>query len=321
MLDIVGEKETSDRWRDLINPHKWAAEFQSQLTPANEFDRTLNLKPEQVGLEDMLRQTYGSSGRRITSVWHGTIDPLTFARTSDDSFYKAWGEVSADGGTMKGFEAYGTSLRAIELEARGVKSGLTDDQLKAAQIATTGKAKAQYARGWATYQRVKNAAMEYVKDSGLWSEDKLNTIREMNQNHTSFARIMQPKGFGSRGFLTRNPVRRIAGSENQKLGMVQADIGNLYTMIAMANRNRARARRCSQVPRQRAALSSSAISTPRSSRRSAVASRTCWRASCSIRMASRTRKKNSPRWRTCGTTAASNPSMGTIHSRSKNRAS
>lgn len=230
-------------------------QYVSELGPAMSVDRLLNAegmtKPTdtRMNTEDMFRQTYGSAQRAGHFVKYGTLDPLAVDRnggnlmvgkTSDDSFVKAYALAAERGGMAKGFDAYRIAKRTVEKAGQGINIG--PDAMKAGAL--VGKTEKIYGPASAMINRVKNASLDYARDSGVFSPEQTDIIKKYNEHHVAFRRIMGDdeaplQAARGRGFRASDPTKIMEGSDRKIIDPVTADIDNLHNIIKMADRNRA----------------------------------------------------------------------------------
>ena len=240
ILDNVAPQAKFPLIPDWMKPSKWFAGFQAQLKPARNLDSRLNITPEEFGIEDMMRQTFASKERAGYFFRYGTIDPITMEKTSDASFLRAFEAVKEDGGNLKDFWAWRLAARTVELGKRGIRSGI-DPDLAAAFLKSPENA-GKYDRGMQIMQEAKDGSIDYARDSGMLTRAGAESMKDLNQAHVVLRRVMDPTynpPSPGRGFRTRMPVRKIEGSDRRIVDPMTAEIDNLSTIIAMADRNRA----------------------------------------------------------------------------------
>lgn len=134
------------------------------------------------------------------------------------------------------FRAYLVSRRGLELEGRGIKSGIRPEAMRAT-AERLGEKYEPLARELDEYQ---NHVVNYLVDSGMLSAETAAAMREMNQNYVPFFRVMENAG----GFLAsgksltgRNLIRRIKGSGRDIIDPLESIIKNTYAMIEAAEKN------------------------------------------------------------------------------------
>lgn len=232
-----GKVATQDRTSIWNNAKTIYRQFVTELFPARVLDDQFKPDSKSLGIEDMLRQTYASRERAGYFMRYGTLDPLTFADTGGPSYLKGYEAVKEDGGNYKTFEAYRVAKRTVDLAERGINSGFDLDVAK--KLVEQGKDK--YERGNSILNENKNASIDYARDSGVFSEAMAEGIKTANPSHIMLRRVTEP-GYNpprGRGFGAKRPVKKIEGSDLHIVDPTTADIENLHTIIAMADRNRA----------------------------------------------------------------------------------
>lgn len=242
ILEIVAPEVKAGVIPDWMNPRKLWANFQGQLTPARKLDKKVGIKPgdERMGIEDMLRQTYASKDRAGYFIRYGVLDAITLERTSDASFLAAFKAVKEDGGDLAGFQAYRLAARTVEKARQGIETGV--DLEVARKYLNEPGVREKYERGSGLMRAAKDGSIEYAKDSGVFTKAQAAAIKNLNREHIVMRRIMDPQYNPPRpgsGFRTRQPVRKMKGSDREIVDPMTADIDNLHTIIAMADRNRA----------------------------------------------------------------------------------
>lgn len=134
------------------------------------------------------------------------------------------------------FRAFLVSRRGLELEGRGIKSGIRPEAMRA----TAEKLSEKYeplARDLDEYQ---NHVVNYLVDSGMLGKETAAAMREMNQNYVPFFRVMEKEGGflgGGKSLTGRNPIRRIKGSGRDIIDPLESIIKNTYAMIEAAEKN------------------------------------------------------------------------------------
>lgn len=239
MSDIVAPDKAAGT-PDWMNPRKIIEGFRAQLTPARRIDNAIGLGPRELGVEDMLRQTFASKERAGVFIRWGVLDPITLGIKHAASWMSAFKAVKEDGGTNKGFMEYRLAARTLEKAAQGVKTGI--DVEKARDVMSRPSIRAKYERGTAILRMAKDGAIDYARDSGLFTPTQAEAIKSLNREHIIFRRVFDPDynpPHPGRGFGVRAAVRKMTGSQRQIVDPMTAEIDNLHTIIAMADRNRA----------------------------------------------------------------------------------
>jgi hypothetical protein len=255
ILSIVAPEVKSGILPDWLNPRKILMNFQSELTPARRLDEGLGLSGKELGIEDMLRMTYSSKERSSFFTRYGTlrIGNNEIERTSDNSFMKAYAAVKEDGGDLAGFNAYRLAKRMVEKSDQGFRVNVDTKEANPVSVdnaryflnkkRSDGKTNEElYSRANEIMRATKNASLEYARDSGMFSDAQFEAMKALNQEHIVMKRFIDP-GYNpnqpGKGFTPRTPVRKFKGSDRQIIDPTTAEVDNLHTIIAMADRNRA----------------------------------------------------------------------------------
>jgi len=138
---------------------------------------------------------------------------------------------------IEGFRAFAIASRTIELEARGVKTGVPLKEAKAT-VKEGGKQFKKSFRDLVDYQ---NSTLEYLRDSGIISQEGFVKMTEANKNYIPFHRLMEEGGgakVAGKGLNVRNPIKTIKGSERQIVDPLESVVKNTYLYITLAERNR-----------------------------------------------------------------------------------
>jgi hypothetical protein len=137
---------------------------------------------------------------------------------------------------LDGLRAFAASVRALELEHRGIETGMN---LSAArQVAATGLD--QYAPTLARLIQYQDNLAKYLRDAGVLSPDGYVAMREANQLYVPFYRVIGDEpGRGAGGSMTpSNPIHRIKGSEREIIDPIESIVRNTQLYVTMAQRNR-----------------------------------------------------------------------------------
>lgn len=244
----VGELPNSKSFN--LDPDTLYRQNVSELGPARNIDKALHNpekgfnREEDVGMEDMFRQTYASGQRASYFIHQGTLDPtnpqdIKFNKEGP-SIKKAFQQAQKDGGTRDGFRNYLLALRTIGRWQRGQETGLDVD--RSILLAQYGVSKyANAAKIWNDTQR---AVLEYARIRGSFSQEQVDAIT----NSDSFAYITMRRVLGNdagmrgtsgRNFRARNPLMKMEGSNKQIVDPIAASVDNIRNIVAMADRNAA----------------------------------------------------------------------------------
>ncbi len=152
---------------------------------------------------------------------------------------KAYGEILKGVENLDEFRAYLISKRALELNARGIQSGIMRQDAEAT-VKAFGEKYSKAARELYAFQ---DAALKYAVDSGLMKEDVYRKIKENNRFYIPFQRViddMRSSVFNSSGqnFKTRNPVKRIKGSGRDIIDPLESIIKQTTNLFMLSEKNR-----------------------------------------------------------------------------------
>lgn len=245
-LDIIGTPEPTsylDRGKALVETAY--NQYISELGPAKRFDAHLVKEGKSTentfGIEDAFRSTYASAEYAGHFLRHGIIDANTRAKLGNESYIGSYELAKRMGGNEAGFTAYRLAKRQLEKEEQGIDVGATITHDEAVRIVSEGADK--YRKADEMINRVKNGALDYAKDSGLYSAERIQAIKKYNKSHIPFRRVQAPGEETvlrpGRRFRARQPLKEMTGSDRKIVEPVYADIENMHTLIAMADRNRA----------------------------------------------------------------------------------
>lgn len=143
---------------------------------------------------------------------------------------------------MKGLKAYGIAARTLELAERGKEIIVNGEHLD------LEKAQALVDEHGEKYQKYLdrsvefgNRGLQYMHDSGYWSSAQFKAMIDLNKQHFSFSRIMEPDQFtgkmpGSRG------VKRINGDGGFFQDPIVSTLKNTNMMLQLAEENRVKTR-------------------------------------------------------------------------------
>lgn len=139
---------------------------------------------------------------------------------------------------LDGFRAYMAAKRALELEQRGVETGIP-----------TAEARRVVAGGRERYESVfqerlqyRDALLAYLKDSGILSDKAVRAMREANKAYVPFYRFFEEAETGrpSTAKTVRDPIKAIEGSERKILDPIESDIKDTFLFLSLAEKNAAR---------------------------------------------------------------------------------
>lgn len=181
------------------------------------------------------RLTRGSSGKALSFIDFETFDKD--GNRTGDSLRKTLAPVKDN---MDEFTAYITARRALELEGRGIKTGVPLADANWTVQQDRGRFE-QTAKALGEYQ---DRVVDYLKDSGVLNDQQVAAMRQANRDYVPFYRLQDVDrksgvaGAGT-GLQAWNPIKKIRGSEREIINPIESIIKNTHLMIEIAERNRA----------------------------------------------------------------------------------
>ncbi|MDR2050538.1 MAG: hypothetical protein LBQ63_02040 [Deltaproteobacteria bacterium] len=134
------------------------------------------------------------------------------------------------------FRAYLVSRRGLELEGRGIRSGIRPESMRATVEQFREKYE-PFARELDEYQ---DHLVNYLVDSGVLGRETAIAMREMNKRYVPFFRLMEDSGGfpgGGKSLQGRNPIRKIKGSGRDIIDPLESIIKNTYALIEAGEKN------------------------------------------------------------------------------------
>ena len=136
--------------------------------------------------------------------------------------------------SLADFEKYAVSRRAVELEGRGIQTGV--EMIGARKMVSAYKGQ--------EFDRVFNALVvyqdnltKYLRDSGVISPELYKKMREANKDYVPFYRLMDDDAAKVGGVSSGAPIKGIKGSERQIHNPLESIIKNTYFYVELAHRN------------------------------------------------------------------------------------
>lgn len=173
----------------------------------------------------------GVSGKADHMLNYGTFD----FKTMENNGPSLKAILEPIGNDLDGFRAYSASVRALELEGRGVKTGF---DLEAAQQVSEEGAKT-YGLAMKEIGQYQSRVAAYLRDSGVMSKDAYAAMLDANKLYIPFQRVMddQGPGIGTKSLQASNPVKGIKGSMREVIDPIESVIRNTYLLTTMAEKN------------------------------------------------------------------------------------
>lgn len=149
----------------------------------------------------------------------------------------------AGGGNTDKFNAYIVSKRAIELEGRGIKTGIPLDAAK--QVVADGKDTFDpIQRRLVDYR---GRVLDYMTDSGIFNEGQRKAMDTLNKEHVPFYRIQEPDPVTGKIAGQGKGVKRITGSDLQIKDPIVSTFKDTDMMIKMAEENKMKSKFVDQI--------------------------------------------------------------------------
>lgn len=218
---------------------KFYAATVDDLHPIKELQTLLESPGQQLAADkrpyDLARLTRGAFGKADQFLEHATFEYDTL-KNNGKSLKEAMAPVEA-AKDLDGFRAYALSARALELNGRGIETGIPLAEAK--QVVAAGKTK--YHTVFKDVVGFQNRLTQYLRDSGVISKEQYDAMLDANKNFVPFYRLMGDEfggpGGAGKGFSVRNPIKKITGSESLIVDPIESIIKNTYLYVTLAERN------------------------------------------------------------------------------------
>ena len=183
----------------------------------------------------ILARTFaGAKGKATHFIEHSPFEYKTWKNVG-----KPLAEILRQADNLDELRAYLVARRGLELEARGVHTGVRREAMQATVDHYKGSKYEGIARELDEYQ---DHVMQYLVDAGVLSEESATLMRDMNRQYVPFYRVMESEGGGgflgsSQNLSARNPVRRIRGSGRDIVDPLESILKNTYAFVEAAEKN------------------------------------------------------------------------------------
>lgn len=206
-----------------------------RLHPAVEFGKELNVADYPYALMRLLN---GSFGRADAAIIDGPFSLIDYQKIGP-GLKEIIAPVSND---MRSFEAYMDAQRTIELEARGIPSG--NDLMAAQYFIEAHPRRVEFEAANKGVVEFQNNISNMLVEAGLVSDEAYQAMTEANRYYIPFYRYLDPsliKRAAARGLakgsISYNPIHAIKGSELLHYRPIESILKNVYTYVALAERN------------------------------------------------------------------------------------
>ena len=181
----------------------------------------------------LARLTRGSFGRSHQALNNATFDFSTLANNGP-SLKDVLKPVANE---LEAFEKFAVAARDVELIQRGFQTGETLANAQAVMHA----APPSYRQALQHLHGYQDRVLQYLRDSGVLSGQAYQDIKVLNQSYVPFHRAMDNADMftSNKNIKSRNPVRRIQGSERDILSPIETIIRNTHMFMDLAEKNRA----------------------------------------------------------------------------------
>lgn len=218
---------------------KFYSDWVTELRP---IDRNLERLVE-LGLPPAQARQASTAATNYVGGWRGKVEHDLFKAQTDLAGNKV-GEPLRD--ILRGLDDNGrnelgdymVAKRAIELGKRGIKSGVTTSDA----IATVQLYQGKYERTRLKLLGFQHRNLQLLEQSGFFTPDKIDRMRELNKNYVPFYRIYETVAGGGggsgRGFANLSSgVKQIKGSDRLIADPLESILRNAYTFRDLAERN------------------------------------------------------------------------------------
>lgn len=214
------------KWLDDKNPIKYAVEQVEKRSGVK-----LSLQDNAYFLSRMFPGWTGKAEAFLQN------KPFSYSTLRDIDGVKSLKEIVQSVKNWDEFTAYLTAARALELNARGIETGIDMFAAKA----TERQLKKKYKMLADDLYKYQDALLQYQKDSGLISVEDYAAIKEANKKYVPFQRVIE-KGtgaaLGSKRLSSKQIIRGIKGSTRDIINPLESIIKNTFETINAVERNR-----------------------------------------------------------------------------------
>lgn len=179
---------------------------------------------------------------RLLRGWHGKAEaflknkPFDFDTYKDIEGAKSLKDILAPvKDNLDEFRAYIVSKRAIELDNRGIETGILREDAER----LVSEYDSKYSKVFEDLKEFQDRTLTYLKQAGLLEPKAYEKMRQANQDYIPFYRVFEEQkngGTGS-GLQARNPVKTIKGSWRDIQDPLESIIKNTFLYINLAEKN------------------------------------------------------------------------------------
>lgn len=132
------------------------------------------------------------------------------------------------------FSTYLVARRAIELNKRGIKTGIPIFEANNVVKSLNKK----YSKAASEFTEWHSSLMRYLRDAGVISEKGYNDITKLNKDFVSFRRDLSNRVGKAFGKSKTTKVKYIKGSNEAIINPIESALYLAYSLIPLAERNR-----------------------------------------------------------------------------------
>lgn len=183
-------------------------------------------------IHELARLTRGSPGGAQHAIKFGTYDFRTGAQNGPGL------EEITRGVNADGLRAYMLARRTIELSNRGIKTGVNPAAAQRVAQETGG----YYEKVFRDVVDYQDRVLNYYKDAGFVSDKGYAAMKQLNQEYVPLQKIVDEIANNKPGpnLTVRQIINKIKGSDDYKnVDPLKSIVDNTYTMMTLAERNRA----------------------------------------------------------------------------------
>lgn len=214
------------KWLDDKNPIKYAVEQVEKRSGVK-----LSLQDNAYFLSRMFPGWTGKAEAFLQN------KPFSYSTLMDIDGVKSLKEIVQSVKNWDEFTAYLTAARALELNARGIETGIDMFAAKA----TERQLKSKYKNIAEDLYKYQDALLAYQVESGLISVKDAVQIKMANKKYVPFQRVIE-KGtgaaIGSKRLSAKQTIRGIKGSTRDIINPLESIIKNTFETINAVERNR-----------------------------------------------------------------------------------
>lgn len=175
-----------------------------------------------------------SASKADYMVKYGPFDYMTGEPTGTPGLMQTFNSVGKE--NVPDFLAYAISKRSIELEGKGINTGVPQEAARAVVENNASRFEKPF-RDWVNFH---NDITDYAKDAGLISEKSAEKLKSDHQDYIPMNRILPgDRVSGSSGPSLMKPIKEIHGSDLELRNPMESSIRNTFQLVKSSEKNRA----------------------------------------------------------------------------------